>query len=107
MDFNPVEIQKNQTLQIGESLRKFNFDRIRKIKAMDLQADIQLKQYDLINRVMKIRSIVALKELEDILVRIEMDARAIESEEAIEKGEVMSLEEFSRKSNEWLASNTK
>lgn len=74
---------------------------------MDLQVDIQLKQYELINRLMKIRSIGALKELEDILVRIEMDARAIESEEAIEAGEVMSLEEFSRKSNEWLAGGTR
>lgn len=74
---------------------------------MDLQTDIQLKQYELITRLMKIRSIIALRELEDILVRIEMDTRAVESEEAIEVGEVMSLEEFSRKSNEWLANDTR
>lgn len=74
---------------------------------MDLQADIQLKQYELINRLMKIKRIGALKQLDETLVRLEMESRAIESEEAIQEGKVMSLEEFSRKSNEWLTSNTK
>jgi len=74
---------------------------------MGLQTDIQLKQYELINRLMKIRRPGALKQLDETLIRLEMETRAIESEEAIEKDKVMSLEEFSRKSNEWLASNTK
>jgi len=74
---------------------------------MGIQADIQLKQYELINRLMKIRRPRALKQLDETLIRLEMESRAIESEEAIEKGKVMSLEEFSRKSDEWLTSNTK
>ena len=74
---------------------------------MDLEATIQLKQYELINRMMRIKQIGALNQLEDILVRLEMDSRAIESEKAIEEDDVMSLEEFSRKSNEWLLRNTK
>ena len=56
---------------------------------------------------MKIKKLAALKQLDEILVRLEMESRAIESEEAIEEGSVMSLDEFSRKSNEWLVSNTK
>ena len=74
---------------------------------MDLQADIHLKQYELINRLMKIKRIGALNELDETLIRIEMESRAIESDEAIDSGKVLSLEEFSRKSNEWLESNTK
>ena len=76
-------------------------------KVMNLQADIQLKQYELINRLMKIRQIAALKQLDETLDRLEMEAGVIESEEAIEDGRVMSLEEFSRKSNEWLTNDTK
>lgn len=74
---------------------------------MELHSKVQLKQYELIERLMKIKKLAALKQLDEILVRLEMESRAIESEEAIEEGNVMSLEEFSRKSNEWLVSNTK
>jgi hypothetical protein len=74
---------------------------------MNLQADIHLKQYELINRLMKIKRIGALNELDETLIRLEMESRAIESEEAIDSGKVLTLEEFSRKSNEWLESNTK
>lgn len=74
---------------------------------MELHSKVQLKQYELIERLMKIKKLAALKQLDEILVRLEMESRAIESEEAIEEGSVMSLEEFSRKSNEWLVSNTK
>ena len=73
---------------------------------MELHSKVQLKQYELIERLMKIKKLAALKQLDEILVRLEMESRAIESEEAIEEGSVMSLEEFSRKSNEWLVSNT-
>ena len=74
---------------------------------MELHSKVQLKQYELIERLKKIKKLAALKQLDEILVRLEMESRAIESEEAIEEGNVMSLEEFSRKSNEWLVSNTK
>ncbi|MAC96675.1 MAG: hypothetical protein CMC96_14380 [Flavobacteriales bacterium] len=74
---------------------------------MELYSKVQLKQYELIERLMKIKKLAALKQLDEILVRLEMESRAIESEEAIEEGSVMSLDEFSRKSNEWLVSNTK
>lgn len=74
---------------------------------MELHSKVQLKQYELIERLMKIKKLAALKQLDEILVRLEMESRAIESEEAIEEGNVMSLEEFSRKSNEWLVNNTK
>lgn len=74
---------------------------------MELHSKVQLKQYELIERLMKIKKLAALKQLDEILVRLEMESRAIESEEAIEEDSVMSLEEFSRKSNEWLVSNTK
>lgn len=73
---------------------------------MDLKVDIQLQQYDLINRLMKIKRVAALKELKDTLIRIEMESNAIDSEDAIDNGKVMSLEEFSRKGEEWLANNT-
>lgn len=74
---------------------------------MELHSKVQLKQYELIERLMKIKKLAALKQLDEILARLEMESRAIESEEAIEEGSVMSLDEFSRKSNEWLVSNTK
>ena len=51
---------------------------------MDLQADIHLKQYELINRLMKIKRIGALNELDETLIRLEMESRAIESDEAID-----------------------
>ena len=90
-----------------EKIKGLTLIQLKKIKAMGLQADIQLKQYELIHRLMKIKRPGALKQLDETLIRLEMEARAIESEEAIEEGKVMSLEEFSRKSNEWLTNNTK
>lgn len=73
---------------------------------MGLQANIDLKKYELINRIMKIRGIGLLNRLDESLIRLEMEARALESEEALANGETMSLEEFSQKSNEWLQTNT-
>ena len=40
-------------------------------------------------------------EVKEALVKIEMEARAIESEKAIENNQTMSFEEFSRKSKDW------
>lgn len=56
----------------------------------------------IIQRVMKIDSKSSLERIEELLIREEMQRRADESIAAIEKGEVVSLEEFAKSNQEWL-----
>ena len=57
---------------------------------------------DLIQRLMKVEKASTLERIEDILVQEEMQSRLNESLEAIEKGEVSTLDEFARSNQEWL-----
>ncbi|MDX5337794.1 MAG: hypothetical protein LPK25_02130 [Cyclobacteriaceae bacterium] len=56
----------------------------------------------IIQRVMKIESKSSLERIEELLIREEMQRRADESIAAINKGEFVSLEEFSKSNQEWL-----
>lgn len=56
----------------------------------------------IIQRVMKIDSKSSLERIEELLIREEMQRRADESIAAIEKGEVVSIEDFAKSNQEWL-----
>ena len=64
--------------------------------------ELSKQKLSLIERLMRVRKQETLALVEDILVRAEMEARASESEEAIEKGDVVSLDEFTKKNQAWL-----
>ncbi|MFT5667680.1 MAG: hypothetical protein ACI9DK_001880 [Vicingaceae bacterium] len=56
----------------------------------------------LIKRLMKVEQPIILNELEEVLQRAEMEARAIESIKDAEKGNVISLDEFAKSNQAWL-----
>jgi hypothetical protein len=51
---------------------------------------------------MKVEQPIILNELEEVLQRAEMEARAIESIKDAEKGNVISLDEFAKSNQAWL-----
>lgn len=63
------------------------------------------KKLSLIGRLMMVRRQTTLEEVENILVRAEMESRAEESLEAIAKGDFVTLEEFSEGNSAWLRKN--
>jgi hypothetical protein len=56
----------------------------------------------LIDRLMKVHEVATLKRMEKLIIQAEMEARAEKSLQAIEKGEVVTLKEFSNKNRKWL-----
>lgn len=56
----------------------------------------------IIQRVMKIESKSTLEKIEGLLIQEEMQRRADESIAAIERGDVVSLDEFAKSNQEWL-----
>lgn len=67
---------------------------------------VEKLKLNLIERVMKIDKSSTLEIIEDLIIQAEMEARAKESIESIEKGEVHSLEEFRQMNKKWLTENT-
>jgi len=59
----------------------------------------------LAERIMQIDQDKVLDELEELLIGIEMRARVEESMRDIERGDVMTFEEFRRRSKQWLKDN--
>jgi hypothetical protein len=64
--------------------------------------NIETHKQSLIKRLEKIEQPVILNELEAVLQRAEMEARAIESIKDVEKGNVISLDEFAKSNQAWL-----
>jgi hypothetical protein len=60
---------------------------------------------DLIGRLMRVQKTSTLQRLNELITQAEMETRAEESMEAINKGEVLSLDEFSRENREWAKEN--
>lgn len=56
----------------------------------------------MIQRLMKIDEPSSLEKIEQSIIQEEMQNRLNESLEAIDKGEVVSLEEFTKSNQEWL-----
>jgi len=59
----------------------------------------------LAERIMQIDQDKVLDELEELLIGIEMRARVEESMRDIERGDVMTFEEFRRRSKQWIKDN--
>ncbi len=56
----------------------------------------------LIDRLMKVKEVSTLQRLEKLIIQAEMESRAEESLKAIDEGEVLSIDEFSKKNKQWL-----
>ena len=57
----------------------------------------------MIQRLMRIEKSSSLEKIEESILQAEMEARTKESLEAIKRGEVMTLDEFRKSNQEWLA----
>ena len=55
----------------------------------------------LIDRLMKMQKASTLKRMDELLTQAEMESRAEESLEAIERGEVLSMDEFRKENKQW------
>ena len=64
--------------------------------------NIETKKLSLIERLMKVKRAVVLNELDEILQKAEMEARARESLKDIEEGNVISLEQFAKNNRAWF-----
>lgn len=60
------------------------------------------KKLHLIARLMQVRKHEILEQLEELLIRAEMEARADESLKAIEKNDVVSLDGFTESNQSWI-----
>ena len=56
----------------------------------------------LIDRLMRMQETSALQRVEKLVIQVEMETRAEESLKAIEKGQVLSIDEFRKENRKWL-----
>lgn len=56
----------------------------------------------LIDRLMRVHEVSTLQRMEKLITQAEMESRAEKSLEAIEKGDVLSMDEFSKENRQWL-----
>jgi len=56
----------------------------------------------LIDRLMRVHEVSTLQRMEKLITKAEMESRAEKSLEAIEKGDVLSMDEFSKENRQWL-----
>ncbi|TRX58739.1 hypothetical protein FNH22_12750 [Fulvivirga sp. M361] len=56
---------------------------------------------DLIERLMKLQKGSSLQKVEKSIIRVEMEARAEESMEAIKNGDTLSMDEFKNENRQW------
>ncbi len=61
----------------------------------------------LIDRLMKMKNKVVLQKIEELIIQAEMESRAEESLDAINDGDVLSIQEFAEENKEWASRNTK
>jgi hypothetical protein len=67
---------------------------------------IEKRKLNMIQRLMKIEKSSSLEKIEESILQAEMEARTEDSLEAIKRGEVMTLDEFRKSNQEWLAKLT-
>jgi hypothetical protein len=56
----------------------------------------------LIDRLMRVHEVSTLQRMEKLITQVEMESQAEKSLEAIEKGDVLSMDEFSKENRQWL-----
>jgi hypothetical protein len=56
----------------------------------------------LIDRLMRVKEASTLRRMEKLITQAEMESRAEESLKAIDKGDVLSMDEFSTENKQWL-----
>ena len=56
----------------------------------------------LIDRLMRVQEVSTLQRMEKLITQAEMESRAEKSLEAIEKGDVLSMDEFGKENRQWL-----
>ena len=59
----------------------------------------------LIDRLMKVQEVSTLQRMEKLIIQAELESRAEESLQAVEKGQVLSLDEFRKENRQWLKEN--
>lgn len=64
--------------------------------------ELSAKKLSLIERLMRVTRQETLAQVEELLVRAEMEARAVESLEAIDNNDVVSLADFTKNNKVWL-----
>lgn len=64
--------------------------------------ELAKKKLSLIERLMRVGNQETLEQVEELLVRVEMESRAKESLRAIEENDVVSLIDFGKKNQSWL-----
>ncbi len=65
---------------------------------------IEAKKLDIIERLMKVRKEDVLKKYEQLLIEAQLLTRTEESIQAIENGQTVTLESFSKGNKEWMKS---
>jgi hypothetical protein len=60
---------------------------------------------DLIGRLMRVQKTSTLQRMDELITQAEMETRADESMDAISKGEVLSLDEFSQENRKLAKEN--
>jgi len=68
---------------------------------------VETLKLGIIERLMKIQSTSALKRMDELITQAELEIRAEESLNAIEKGDILSLDEFRKENEAWRKSNIK
>lgn len=66
------------------------------------EMELSEKKLRLIERLMRVRNQVVLEQLEELLVRAEMELRAEESLKAIENNDVVALDGFTQNNQSWI-----
>jgi len=56
----------------------------------------------LIDRLMKVQEASTLQRMENLMIQAELESQAEESLKAVEKGQVLSLDEFRKENRQWL-----
>ena len=60
----------------------------------------------LINRLMKVHEVSTLQRMEDLIIQAEMESRAEKSLKAIEKGDIIEIDQFRKENKQWLKQNS-
>ncbi|RJE70583.1 hypothetical protein BGP76_10880 [Reichenbachiella sp. MSK19-1] len=61
----------------------------------------------IIERLMKVQDTSTLQRMDQLITQAEMETRTLESMEAIERRDVVSIHEMRRENKEWIKGNTK
>lgn len=67
---------------------------------------IETKKLDIIERLMKVRKEDVLNKYEQLLIEAQLFTRTEESMQAIENGQTVTLENFSKGNKEWIKSKS-